>query len=185
MGRRFLRGLSLTRLWREGCGGAPLNYRRRLLMIKPLQPGFARGKTGQPPFRAREIPLWWLAPPPFRPVGKRVTGFSVAYGSLRIQFPCHRSSVGRQKESALMGRLGALLRPCGGPMQDLHRGLQGSAKPCTHKSLYFKHGLFCSRLRGKSGEAGKGEASAASQSAECLSCHMTLKVNPVTFLRPL
>ena len=68
------------------------------------------------------FPLWWLAPPPFRPVGKRVTGFSVAYGSLRIQFPCHRSSVGRQKESALMGRLGALLRPCGGPMQDLHRG---------------------------------------------------------------
>ena len=36
------------------------------------------------------IPLWWLVPPPFRPVGKRVTGFSVAYGSLRIQFPCHR-----------------------------------------------------------------------------------------------
>ena len=25
------------------------------------------------------------------PEGKRVTGFSVAYGSLRIQFPCHRS----------------------------------------------------------------------------------------------
>ncbi len=22
LGRRFLRGLSLTRLWREGCGGA-------------------------------------------------------------------------------------------------------------------------------------------------------------------
>ena len=28
-GRRFLRGLSLTRLWREGCCRAPLNYRRR------------------------------------------------------------------------------------------------------------------------------------------------------------
>ena len=28
-------------------------------------------------------------PLPFRPAGKRVTGFSVAYGSLRIQFPCH------------------------------------------------------------------------------------------------
>ncbi len=53
--------------------------------------------------------------------------------------------------------------------------LQGSAKPCTHKSLYFKHGLFCSRLRGKSGAAGKGEASAASQSAEWFSCHMTQK----------
>ena len=38
--------------------------------------------------------------------------------------------------------------------------------------------LFCPRLRGKSGAAGKGEASAASQSVECLSCHMTLKVNP-------
>ena len=50
--------------------------------------------------------------------------------------------------------------------------LQGSAKPCTHKSLYFKHGLFCHRLRGKSGVAGKGEASAASQSAEWLFCHM-------------
>ena len=29
LGRRFLRGLSLTRLWREGCCRAPLNYRRR------------------------------------------------------------------------------------------------------------------------------------------------------------
>ena len=65
-------------------------------------------------------------------------------------------------------------------MQDLHRRLQGSAKPCTHKSLYFKHGLFCSRLRGKSGEAGKGEASAASQSAECFLCHMTQKGKSVT-----
>jgi len=32
----------------------------------------------------------------------------------------------------------------------------------------------------KSGVAGKGEASAASQSAELFSCHMTLKANPVT-----
>ena len=63
--------------------------------------------------------------------------------------------------------------------------LQGSVKLCTHKSLYFKHGLFCPLNRGKSGEAGKGEASVASQSAEWLFCHMTLKVNPVTFLRPL
>ena len=33
------------------------------------------------------------------------------------------------------------------------------------KGLLFR-ALFCPRLRGKSGEAGKGEASAASQSAE-------------------
>ncbi len=35
--------------------------------------------------------------------------------------------------------------------------------------------LFCSRLRGKSCAAGKGEANAVSQSPECLSCYMTLK----------
>ena len=29
LGRRFLRDLSLTRLWREGCCRAPLNDRRR------------------------------------------------------------------------------------------------------------------------------------------------------------
>ena len=48
------------------------------------------------------------------------------------------------------------------------------------KWLYAKHGLFCSRLRGKSRAVGKGEANAASQSAEWLFCHMILKVNPVT-----
>ena len=42
--------------------------------------------------------------------------------------------------------------------------------------------LFCPLSRGKSGVAGKGEASAASQSAECLSCHVIQKANPVTLL---
>ena len=46
------------------------------------------GENHTTALQAMEIPLWWLAPPPFP-----------------------RSSVGRQKESALMGRLGALLRP--------------------------------------------------------------------------
>ena len=53
LGRRFLRGLSLTRLWREGCCRAPLNYRRRPLMKKPLQPPCGRRKTGQLLWRAR------------------------------------------------------------------------------------------------------------------------------------
>ena len=44
----------------------------------------------------------------------------------------------------------------------------------------FRGVLFCPLNWGKSGEAGYGEANAASQSAECLLCHMTLKVNPVT-----
>ena len=69
LGRRFLRGLSLTRLWREGCCRAPLNYRRRPLMKKPLQPPCGRRKTGQPrSARGNAFPLWWLAPPPC-PVG--------------------------------------------------------------------------------------------------------------------
>ena len=39
----------------------------------------------------------------------------------------------------------------------------------------FRSVLFCPLNRGKSGAAGKGEASAASQSAELFSCHMTQK----------
>ena len=85
-----------------GCGRLRRHHICRLRRRKPYN---------RPGGRGNAFPLWWLAPPPFRPAGKRVTGFSVAYSSLRIQFPCHRSSVGRQKESALMGRLGALLRP--------------------------------------------------------------------------
>gem|GEM_PF-3729871 len=88
----------------------------------------------RPDGRGNAIPLWWLAPPPC-PVG------SVSLDSQSPTAPCEssslatrweachwirgswgspmnpvplpppRSSVGRQKESALMGRLGALLRP--------------------------------------------------------------------------
>ena len=81
--------------------------------------------------------------------------------------------------------------------------LQGSAKPCTHKSLYFKHGLFatvhilhrmCKLVKvspkpahkrafllidqpncgGSPAQPERG-ASAASQSAECFSCSMIQK----------
>ena len=62
------------------------------------------------PFRC--FPLWWLAPPPFP-----------------------RSSVGRQKESALMGRLGALLRPTwrsyAGPPQGTITRAYCRARKCT------------------------------------------------------
>ena len=62
LGRRFLRGLSLTRLWREGCGRAPLNYRRRPLMKKPPW----RASENRPTALVGEgdSPLWWLTPPP-------------------------------------------------------------------------------------------------------------------------
>ena len=46
------------------------------------------------------------------PVGSVSLDSQSPKGSLRIQFPCHPAvSVGRQKESAFMGRLGALIRP--------------------------------------------------------------------------
>ena len=48
----------------------------------------------------------------FAPVGSVSLNSRSPKGSLRIQFPCHPAvSVGRQKESAFMGRLGALIRP--------------------------------------------------------------------------
>ena len=96
------------------------------------------------PFRC--FPLWWLAPPPFRPAGKRVTGFSVAYGSLRIQFPCHRKR-GHYKvpRSHVLISCSTLSTGC-------------SATACGGSPAQPERG-----------------ASAASQSAECFSCHMTLK----------
>ena len=89
------------------------------------------------PFRC--VPLWWLAPPPFP-----------------------RSSVGRQKESALMGRLGALLRPTwrsyAGPPQWHYK-----APLCCERLMkgMLRGVLFCPLHRGKSGAAriGGGERS--------------------------
>ena len=85
------------------------------------------------------------------------------------------------------------------PLGSVSLDSQSPAAPCESSSLATASGgtitraycraayeerprgvLFCPLHRGKSGAAGKGEASAASQSAECLSCHMVLKVNPVT-----
>ena len=87
-------------------------------------------KTIQPPCGRRKcIPLWWLAPPPFP-----------------------RSSVGRQKESALMGRLGALLRPTwrsyAGPPQWHYK-----APLCCERLMkgMLRGVLFCPLNRGGKG----------------------------------
>ena len=94
-----------------------------------------------------QSPLWWLAPPPC-PVG------SVSLDSRVAELPYESSSFAIPTS----------------------RGHYKAPLCCEllMKGLLFR-ALFCPRLRGKSGEAGKGEASAASQSAECLSCHMTQK----------
>ena len=66
LGRRFLRGLSLTRLWREGCGGA-----YELIEGASLYKTFTTGlsSVGKPYNRPAGVgnacPLWWLTPPPF------------------------------------------------------------------------------------------------------------------------
>ena len=67
--RAFAQGSYIVSLrWR---GTAPYIYRRRPLMIKPLQPPCGRGNV---------FPLWWLAPPPC-PVGSMSLDSRVAYSS--------------------------------------------------------------------------------------------------------
>ena len=88
------------------------------------------------------------------PGGKHVTGFAG-----RLQLPYESSS---------------FATPASGGTIKLREAI------FFIKWFYVKHGLFCSRLRGKSRAAGKGEANAVSQSAECFSCHMIQKANPVT-----
>ena len=97
-------------------------------------------------------PLWWLAPPPC-PVG------SMSLDSRVAGLPYESSS---------------FATPASGGTIKLREAI------FFIKWFYAKHGLFCSRLRGKSRAAGKGEANAVSQSAECFSCHVIQKTNPVT-----
>ena len=97
------------------------------------------------------FPLWWLAPPPC-PVG------SVSLDSQSPTAPCESSSLATPASGGTITRA-----YCRVAYEERSRGV-----------------LFCPLHRGKSGAAGRGEASAASQSAECLSCHMTQKDEPVT-----
>ena len=103
LGRRFLRGLSLTRLWREGCCRAPLNYRRRPLMIKPSQPGFRPWENRPTSLRSRKCipPLVAGAttfPPQFGGAakGKRLNGQARRLTSPHLEVLC-RTSTGDYK----------------------------------------------------------------------------------------
>ena len=82
LGRRFLRGLSLTRLWREGCCRAPLNYRRRPLMIKPLQPHLLKRV---PPACKGERTMRWRGRPPIG--GQDNDGVSLLCSALYTLLP--------------------------------------------------------------------------------------------------
>ena len=83
-------------------------------MIKPLQP----------PWRAMEIPLWWLAPPPC-PVG------SMSLDSRVAGLPYESSS---------------FATPASGGTMDTYSW--------SHVSAGKYRNLFCPLNRGKSGEAG-------------------------------
>ena len=75
----------------------------------------------------RRFPLWWLAPPPC-PVGSMSLDSRVAYSSPMNPVP--------------------LPPPASGGTIKLREAI------FFIKWFYAKHGLFCSRLRGKSGTAG-------------------------------
>ena len=62
---------------------------RRPVKLKNLKNPRLRNRRPLSPMNPGAPPLVPTAPPS-RLAGKRVTGFSVAYGSLRIQFPCYR-----------------------------------------------------------------------------------------------
>ena len=78
-GPKVLKGLKFDAPSARRWWWAPFKSLKAPVCIKPLQPGFARGKTDKPPLRARKS----VPPCPLRgtsPKGKRVTGFSVAQG---------------------------------------------------------------------------------------------------------
>ena len=145
--------------------------------IKPLQLGFCPSENKPTALRAGRLPLWWLAPPPC-PVGsvsldsqsptapcessslatrwKACHWIRGSRGSPMNPVPLHlRSSVGRQKESALMGRLGALLHPTWRSYAGLPQGHYKTPLCCEllMKGLLFR-ALFCPLHREKSGAAG-------------------------------
>ena len=98
------------------------------------------------------FPLWWLAPPPC-PVGSMSLDSRVAglpYESSSFATP---TSWGHYKAPLCCELL--------------------------MKGLLFR-ALFCPACGGSPAKPDRGEASAASQLPECLSCHMMQKANPVT-----
>ena len=79
---------------------APLIYRRRPLMIKPLQPPCGRWKTGQPPWRAMEMhfPFCGLRHHLPAPLG------SVSLDSQSPTAPCESSSLATAVGRATKGK---------------------------------------------------------------------------------
>ena len=129
----------------------------------------------------QHFPLWWLAPPPC-PVGSMSLDSRVAYSSPMNPVPLPPPQFGgATKGKRLNGQARRLSSP---HLEVLCRTSTGDNKaPLCCELLMkgmFRGVLFCPLHRGKSGEAGKGEASAASQFAGCQSSPMTLKANPVT-----
>ena len=64
LGRRFLRGLSLTRLWCEGYGGA-YELIEDASLYKTFTTGLRPWENHTTALAGEEMhPFWWLAPPP-------------------------------------------------------------------------------------------------------------------------
>ena len=98
--------LSLTRLRREGCCRAPLNYISKApVCIKLSQSGFRPWENHTTALRARKcIPLWRLTPPPC-PVGSMSLDSRVAYSSPMNPVPLPPRKRGHYNPCLLQSRL--------------------------------------------------------------------------------
>ena len=100
----------------------------------------------------------------YRPLkGKRLTTFCASLALLQNVFAVHRRAIRNPRGQR--------------PRQTYEPSGQGPVNP---KNLSPLNPMNPHTGGVSKGAAGKREANTASQSAECLSCHMTLKVNPVT-----
>ena len=131
--------------------------------------------------RAREMHSLLPASRDFHLKVKRLTMICASLALLQIMFAVHpRESVSRN-----------FRLPCG-PLQisfACHLASDGGITRVYCRAAYEESVSRCFILPPEQGKVrrspDRGVASAASQSAGWLFCHMTLKVNPVTFLRPL
>ena len=141
-------------------------------------------RSGSGPGPGRCFPVF---PKVDKPYGQALTGLRVQapLGARVLSFVCCASNDGFGPQSGLVQR-GVLYAAAWGSEnrttaltgEEMHPFWWLAPPPSPRRGdfiLRYALALFCPRLRGKSGAAGKGEASAASQSAELFSYHMTQK----------
>ena len=152
------------------------------LAAKTGQPGFRPSENHTTALRARKCIPSLVAGATTLPGGKHVTGFAGRGAPPMNPVPLPPPQFcGAAKGKRLNGQARRLTSP---HLEVLCRTSTGDYNPCTYcRAIYENIVSRCFILPPEQGEVRRsriGEASAASQSAECLSCHMTQRTNPVT-----